>query len=64
MSASGIEIKSSSDIKLSTSAGDVSISGLNITNAAQVAMKSSGQASAEFSASGQTTVKGAMVMIN
>jgi len=64
MSAAGIEIKSSSDIKLSTSAGDVTIAGLNITNTAQVAIKSSGQASAEISASGQTTIKGAMVMIN
>ena len=63
MSASGIEIKSSSHIKLS-SAGDVIVSGLNITNSAKVAMKSSGQASAEFSASGQTTIKGAIVMIN
>lgn len=64
MSAGGIEIKSSSDIKLFTSAGDVTIAGLNITNTAQVAMKSSGQTSAEISASGQTTIKGAMVMIN
>ena len=64
MSQSGIEITSNSNIKVSTSGGDVTVSGLNVTNSAQVAMKSSGQATAEFSASGQTTIKGAMVMIN
>jgi Rhs element Vgr protein len=64
MSASGIEITGISNIKISTSSGDVTVSGLNVTNSAQVAMKSSGQASAELSASGQTTIKGAMVMIN
>jgi len=64
MSSSGIDITSSSNIKVSTSAGDVTVSGLNVTNSAQVAMKAEGQATAELSASGQTTVKGAMVMIN
>jgi len=63
MSSSGIEIKSATDLKLSAT-NDVSVSGNNITNSANIAMKSSGQASAEFSASGQTTIKGAMVMIN
>ncbi len=64
MSASGIEISSTSNIKISSSGGDVTVSGLNVTNSAEIAMKSSGQASAEFSASGQTTIKGAIVMIN
>lgn len=64
MSGSGIEISSNSNIKLSSSGGDITVSGNNITNSANMAMKSTGNASAEFSASGQTTIKGAMVMIN
>lgn len=63
MSASGIEITSSAELKMSATT-DVSVSGNNITNSANIAMKSSGQASAEFSASGETTIKGAIVMIN
>jgi len=63
MSSSGIEIKSCSDLKL-TATGDVTVSGINITNSASASMKSTGQASAEFSASGETTIKGAIVMIN
>lgn len=64
MSASGIEISSNSNIKISSSGGDVKVSGLNVTTSAEIAMKSTGNASAEFSASGQTTIKGAIVMIN
>ncbi len=53
--AMGVEIKSDMDIKLD---------GLNINSTAQVSLASKGNASAELSASGTTTVKGAMVMIN
>lgn len=79
MTSSGIEINSPKDIKLvatqnisakATSNVDieatsnVSVKGLEITNTANTSFKASGNASAELSASGQTTVKGAMVMIN
>ncbi len=43
---------------------DVKMTGLNITNSAEVAFTAKGSASAELSAAGQTTVKGALVMIN
>ena len=47
-----------------TSKADVKLAGMNINNAAQVGFVAKGNATAEISASGQTTVKGAMVMIN
>ena len=47
-----------------TAKQDVKISGLNVSNEAQVGFTAKGNATAELSASGQTTVKGAMVMIN
>jgi len=37
---------------------------MNTTMSADQSFKASGQASAEFSASGNATIKGAMVMIN
>ena len=43
---------------------DVRVEGLNVTCEAQVGMTARGSASAELSAAGQTTVKGAMVLIN
>lgn len=79
MSASGIELKSDKDIKLTATGnitltatgkaeikatGDAAISGANVKNTAQIAFSAKGNATAELSASGQTTVKGAMVMIN
>lgn len=79
MGESGINIKSPKDINLKAD-GNVSISatsnlemkaqadakldGLSITHNAQTSFTAKGNASAELSASGQTTVKGAMVMIN
>lgn len=47
-----------------TSKADVATAGLNISNKANVGFTAQGNATAELSASGQTTVKGAMVMIN
>lgn len=47
-----------------TSNADLKLSGLNIENNANVGFTAKGNATAEVSASGQTTVKGAMVMIN
>lgn len=53
--AGGLELNSKADIK---------ITGMNVNNEAKVGFVAKGSASAELSASGQTTVKGAMVMIN
>jgi len=79
LSAGGIALDSPKDIKIAakgkisieavgevgiTSKADVKVSGLNIDNSANVGFTAKGNATAELSASGQTTVKGAMVMIN
>jgi uncharacterized protein involved in type VI secretion and phage assembly len=47
-----------------TSKADVASEGLNVTCTGQVGFTAKGNATAELSAAGQTTVKGAMVMIN
>lgn len=47
-----------------TSKADVKIKGMNLNATADVGLVAKGSASAELSASGQTTVKGATVMIN
>lgn len=47
-----------------SSKADVQLKGMNVNAAADVGAVVKGNASAELSASGQTTVKGAMVMIN
>ncbi len=47
-----------------SSKADVKSAGLNVACEAQVGFTGKGNASAELSAAGQTTVKGAMVMIN
>lgn len=79
MDSSGIEINSPKNIVLKAtgtitldatgklalnSKQDVAVEGLNITNTAKVGFTAKGNATAEISASGQTVVKGAMVMIN
>ncbi len=65
ISAKGkITMAAEGSITMSSSGGDVTVEGLNITHTAQVGFKAEGSASAELSASGQTTVKGTMVMIN
>lgn len=79
MSSSGIEINSASDLKASASQNvnvsatsnadiaanqNVSIKGLQVSATANTTFTAKGNASAELSASGQTTIKGAMVMIN
>lgn len=79
LSESGILLDSPKDISISakgkisieavgeigiTSKADVSVEGLNVNHSASVGFVAKGNASAELSASGQTTVKGAMVMIN
>ncbi len=79
MDDSGITMKSTKDINLiadgninlnATSnlamkaTADATLEGASITQSAQTSFTAKGNASAELSASGQTTVKGAMVMIN
>jgi len=79
MSSSGISISSPGDITIKATGqiqmeaqtnvsikatADLSMQGLNVSAKAQVALQAQGQAQAELSASGQTTVRGAIVMIN
>ncbi|BDD09409.1 type IV secretion protein Rhs [Fulvitalea axinellae] len=79
MSSGGIEIKSASDVKINATqniqasatmdaevkaTNNVKISGLQITNTANAKFSASGNAQAELVSSGQTAVKGTMVMIN
>jgi len=79
LSSAGIALDSPKDIKLTAQGGitltattgmkfdcqaDIEAQGLNITAQAQVGFTGKGSATAELSASGQTTVKGATVMIN
>ncbi|WP_423999485.1 type VI secretion system tip protein VgrG [Maribacter sp. IgM3_T14_3] len=64
LSADGsINIKATSNLAMSATA-DATLVGLSITHNAKTSFTAKGNASAELSASGQTTVKGAMVMIN
>ena len=79
MDDSGILLSSAKDIKLQakgnisldatakvgvTAKSDVAIEGANVNASAKIGFTAKGNATAELSASGQTTVKGAMVMIN
>lgn len=59
----GITLTATTGIKLDCKA-DIEAKGLNIIAQAQVAFTGKGSATAELSAAGQTTVKGALVMIN
>jgi uncharacterized protein involved in type VI secretion and phage assembly len=70
-SPSGILLDSPFDIKINAggniaikATADCTVSAANITSSANLAIASKGGASAELSAGGQTTVKGAMVLIN
>ncbi len=62
--AGKIDISANQAITTKSSRGDVAVQGLNVNLKAQVALSAQGSASAELKASGQTSVKGAMVMIN
>lgn len=79
MTSGGIDLSSGKDInikatgnitldatgKLSLSAKqDLALAGMNVNTTAQVGFTAKGNATAEISASGQTTVKGGIVMIN
>lgn len=64
ISAKGkISLQAVNNVEVAAQA-DVKTQGLNISQQANVSFTAKGNASAELSASGQTTVKGAMVMIN
>lgn len=70
-SGKNITLKAQGDISLQATGKltakatqDASVEGLNVNVKAQMGAKVTGSATAEISASGQTTVKGAMVMIN
>jgi uncharacterized protein (DUF2345 family) len=58
-----ITIDATGEIGMSSKA-DVTVEGMNVNHNANVGFVAKGNASAELSASGQTTIKGAMVMIN
>ncbi len=62
--AGKIDFSANQAITAKSSGGDVAVQGVNVNLKAQVALSAQGSASAELKASGQTTVKGAMVMIN
>ena len=79
MSSDGIEITSCKDITFSApgnikmsadqaididATSDLTCNGLDISLSAQAELTAQGQASAELSSTGQTAVKGAIVMIN
>lgn len=72
MNSGGITIDSCSDLNLNaqgkvalaSSTGDVTLDGMNITASAQSQLTASGNASAEVSSSGSTSIKGSIVQIN
>lgn len=66
-----VVVKATGNVKLTatqaieaTATADMKLAGLNVSASAQAGLKAQGTASAELSAAGQTTVKGALVMIN
>lgn len=64
ISADGkVDISAKKNITIDSS-GDVSVSGNNVNNEGKMGFKAKGGTTASLEASGQTTVKGAMVMIN
>jgi Rhs element Vgr protein len=61
----GIQMSTSAgDIKMSASAGEINGASLNISLSADAQLTAKANAAASFQASGQTTIKGAIVMIN
>lgn len=63
MDADGITLESSKDLMMKAQ-GDVKIEGVNVEMKALAQLKGEGSAGAEISASGNTVIKGATVMIN
>jgi Rhs element Vgr protein len=63
-SKAGIKIDAVKDIAAASKSGNINAEGVNVELKAKASLTAKGTASAEFSASGTTTIKGAMVMIN
>jgi len=63
LDADGITLSSDAGIKI-VAKQNVAISALNINNTANVGFTAKGNATAELSASGETTIKGVVVLIN
>ena len=63
MSSDGIVIESAAALELKATT-DFKVEGVNLTQKAQASFKAEGSAGAEISSSGQTVVKGSIVMIN
>ena len=63
LGVNGISLISNTDLNISAK-GNIIIEALNVTINAEVGVTVKGNATAELSASMQTIVKGAMVMIN
>ncbi len=59
-----ISLEATTGITATASGGDVSLDGLNVQAKAKIAFSAQGSATAELKASGMTTIKGSMVMIN
>ncbi|MEM1356914.1 MAG: phage baseplate assembly protein V, partial [Bacteroidota bacterium] len=59
-----ISLNARQNVKVAASGGDVSLKGNRVLGDGQTGVRMKGGATAELSAGGQTTVKGAMVMIN
>jgi Rhs element Vgr protein len=64
LDSSGIIMESAKDISFKTASGNVKIEGNNIDIKANVKSSINGNASAEITSSGQTVVKGSLVLIN
>jgi len=63
LNSDGITLESASDINIKSN-GDINLEGVNINIKSQAQFKAEGSAGAEMSSSGQTVVKGSVVMIN
>lgn len=63
MTSDGITIESAADLNI-IAGGDINIEGVNINIKSDAQLTAEGSAGAEISSSGQTVVKGSIVMIN
>lgn len=59
-----VNIKGETGVNIQAASGDVTIKGMNVSAEADIGFSAKGSATAEVQASGELTIKGAMVMIN
>lgn len=59
-----LSLKGNMGVNIEATSGDVNVKGLNVKNSAHVNFSAQGSASAELKGGAQTSIKGAMVMIN